>query len=567
MNASRGFAVMARIVITAGIVLSAGVAGRFGTQMRAAAARADEHGQLLALFSEWRTFQKPPLVNGVPQYTLAAMNDQYTKLPEFQRRLAALDPHGWIVPEPIDWHLLRAEMNGLDFDQRVRKPWANDPAFYVTFYPSRSDQPLREGPVPEGAIELWTYTFPLSAERANALDGAIRIIPPLLEQARTNLTGSGKDLWTYGARRLREQSADLAALATRVADTPGPLKQDVERARAATDDFARWVEAQAPSKTGTSGVGIDNYDWYLKHVQLVPYTWRDEVVLMQRELDRANAMLAMLEERDARLPVLQPITDGAEYERRFTAAVDGYLTFLDTHGLLPMRPYFKPALMARMGRLDPGPREFFNEVNYRDPEIMLTHDYHWLDLARLDREPNPNPIRQGPLLYNIFNTRTEGHATGWEELMMNAGMLDDRPRSQEMVYILVAERAARALGDLRMHANQITLEQSAQAAAAATPRNWLRLDARTVREEQELYLEQPAYGTSYISGKIQFEALLSEQKRQLGDRFNMREVMDRFHAAGLIPTSLIRWELSGQLPPDVKAMLDDHEERALSRPK
>lgn len=550
MKKSLGVAALGSLVVLAGVL------GGRDMRARGNEVRGDGHDQLLALFGEWRTFQQPPIVNGVPDYGRAAMAHQYERLPDFQRRLAALDHAGWTVPEQIDWYLVRAEMNGLDFDQRVRKPWANDPAFYVTYYPERTDQPAREGPVPYGAIELWTYSFPLSPDQANKLDEAIRIIPAFLAQARTNLTGNGKDLWIYGARRLKQQSAALATLATRTADAPGALSADVRRATAATDDFAAWVEAQAATKTGQSGIGIENYDWYLKHVQLVPYTWRDEVVLMQRELDRAHAMLAMLEQRDAKLAVLQPITDAAEYERRYTAAVDAYVSFLETHGLLPMRPYLKPALMARMGRFSPGPREFFNEVNYRDPEIMLTHDYHWFDLARLDHEPNPNPIRQGPLLYNIFDTRTEGHATGWEELMMNAGMLDDRPRSQEMVYILIAERAARALGDLRMHANQVTLEQSARAASAATPRGWLRLDANTVREEQELYLEQPAYGTSYLTGKLQFEALLSERKDQLGAQFDMRAFMDQFHAAGLIPTSLIRWELTGRLAPDLKMMLD-----------
>ena len=32
-------------------------------------------------------------------------------------------------------------------------------------------------------------------------------------------------------------------------------------------------------------------------------------------------------------------------------------------------------------------------------------------------------------------------------------MFDARPRSRELIYILLAQRAARALGDLRMHAN------------------------------------------------------------------------------------------------------------------
>ena len=101
----------------------------------------------------------------------------------------------------------------------------------------------------------------------------------------------------------------------------------------------------------------------------------------------------------------------------------------------------------------PGPREFFSEVDYRDPEVMRTHGYHWFDKAQMAHRPNPSAIRRGALLYNIFNTRTEGHATGWEELMMQAGMFDARPRTRELVYILVAERAARALGELFMQAN------------------------------------------------------------------------------------------------------------------
>jgi uncharacterized protein (DUF885 family) len=139
--------------------------------------------------------------------------------------------------------------------------------------------------------------------------------------------------------------------------------------------------------------------------------------------------------------------------------------------------------------------------------------------------------------------------------MMGMGMLDSRPRSRELIYILLAERAARALGDLKMHSNEFTLEQASQFASASTPRGWLRLDANTVRNEQHLYLQQPAYGTSYLTGKIQFEALLAARKQQLGDRFSMKRFMDDYNAAGLIPASLLRWELTGQEPPEVARML------------
>jgi uncharacterized protein (DUF885 family) len=215
-----------------------------------------------------------------------------------------------------------------------------------------------------------------------------------------------------------------------------------------------------------------------------------------------------------------------------------------------------PALRARIGSYRPGPREFFSEVDYRDPELMRTHGYHWFDKGRMTHLPHGSPIRRGALLYNIFITRTEGHATGWEELMMQAGMFDERPWTRELLYILLAQRAARALGDLRMHSNEYSLEQAAAFTSANTPRGWLRLDGELVRAEQHLYLQQPAYGTSYVIGKIEVEKILSERKQQLGEAFTMKRFMEEFEAAGLVPAALIRWELTGKMPEDVKRMLE-----------
>src|SRR5262245_4276888 len=217
------------------------VAVGYGTVAGRAAAPPASYGDLTTLFAEWRTFQKPKLTDGVPDYTAAAMAAQRRDLPAFQRRLAAIDTKGWTVPQQVDWHVVRAEMAGLEFDHRVLRPWANNPAFYVTVFPSRSDQPAREGPLSVGAVELWTYTFPLTPERAAAMAAGLRIVPKLLEQAKGNLVGTGGDLWTFGAKDIRQQSADLAALATRVAGAGGTLEEDVRKAKEATDAFAAWL--------------------------------------------------------------------------------------------------------------------------------------------------------------------------------------------------------------------------------------------------------------------------------------------------------------------------------------
>jgi hypothetical protein len=516
---------------------------------------ASRYEDLVALFGDWRTFQRPKKVNGVPDYSAAAMAAQYKELAGYQSRLTAIDPSGWPVPQQVDYHAVRAEMNGLEFDHRVRRPWATNPAFYVTIFPNESDQPAREGPFADGGVELWSYTFPLSAKDADAISPDLRAVPGLLTQARTNLTGNGKDLWVYGARDMRQQSGDLKALAGRLTLENGALAQDVERARAATDEFAAWLESESRSKTGPSGVGVENYDWYLRHVMLLPYTWRDLVVLMERELARAHSALAIEEIRNASLAPQVPISSADEYARRFDAAVSEYMAFLRDRGVMTVHADMDAALRARIGRFNSGPLEFFTQVDYRDPEVMRTHGYHWFDKAEMAHRPHASVIRRGPLLYNIFITRTEGHATGWEEMMMHAGMFDARPRTRELIYILIAQRAARALGDLRMHGENKSLEEAAAFTSAHTPRGWLSLEANLVRFEQHLYLQQPGYGISYLTGKIEIEKLLADRRRQLGDRFTMKQFMDEFNAAGLVPTSLLRWELTGEKPAEIAPLL------------
>jgi uncharacterized protein (DUF885 family) len=472
------------------------------------------------------------------------MSAQHRELATWQQRLAALAPSAWPIPQQVDFHIVRAEMNGLDFDHRVLRPWARNPAFYVSVFAEESDQPAREGPFAYGAVELWSYRFPLDDQAAKDLAARLEPIPALLEQARGNLTGDAKDLWIYGIRSLKEQQGALAQLGGRVAGQPA-LAAAVRRAQEATGSFVAWLERQAPSKNGPSGVGIANYDWYLANVQLLPYTWADEVALTQRELARARATLAVEEQRNRRLPAQQPVASAAEHQQKFGAAVTEYMAFLKEHEILTIRDDMDPALRERTGTFAPGPLEFFTEVDYRDPLLLRTHGYHWFDLARMKHDPQQSPIRRGPLLYNIFDSRTEGFATAMEELMMDAGLCDARPRSRELIYVLLAQRGARALGELRMHANELPLEEAAKFASASTPRGWLRLTSSTVWFEQHLYLQQPGYGTSYVIGKLEIDRLLAARAQQLGAEFTLRRFMDEKDAAGLIPVSLLRWELTG----------------------
>ncbi|MDE2803828.1 MAG: hypothetical protein OXN18_01650, partial [Gemmatimonadota bacterium] len=81
-----------------------------------------------------------------------------------------------------------------------------------------------------------------------------------------------------------------------------------------------------------------------------------------------------------------------------------------------------------------------------------------------------------------------------------------------------------------------------------TPRGWLP-DGALVRGEQHLYLRQPGYGTSYLSGKAQIEELVAEYALQQGSDFTVKGFFDEFYGAGVIPTVLVHWQMTGQMHP------------------
>jgi hypothetical protein len=133
-------------------------------------------------------------------------------------------------------------------------------------------------------------------------------------------------------------------------------------------------------------------------------------------------------------------------------------------------------------------------------------------------------------------------------MLMSAGLFEKRPRAKELIYILVANRAARGLAGLKVQSGGLTVEQALRFAHENTPYGWLKLDGGTNWGEQELYLRQPFYGSSYLTGKALIEQLLAERHTQLGSAHSMKRFYKEFFDAGMIPVSMIRWKLTGRRP-------------------
>ncbi len=505
------------------------------------------YDSLVSLFYDWREFESPPLLNGAPNYTKKSFQKRQVKFKELKARLKKIDISGWDKSQSIDFKIVWAEMNGYDFNRRVLRPWERDPAFYQTIWTYESDVPAHEGPTNHAVLELWTYSFPLTEKEQERLTKELGVIPPLLKQAQKNLTGNAKDLWVAGITNLEKQERVLEDLQKNIVNKSAGLSEALKKAKEETSLFVFWLKTESKNKTGPSGVGKKHYTWYQQNVHLLPFTWEEEVALLEKELSRAWSSLVLEEQKNSSLPPLVAATSPEEFNRMAEEGVKRLMSFLEKKEVMTIKKNMEPALRRHMGSfVKKEDRNFFLIGMHYDPVPLYSHFYHWFDLAEIRDNPHKSPIRRGPLLYNIFDSKSEGIATGVEEIFMHAGLYEDSPRSKEIVWIMLAQRAARGLGSLYAHANMMTMEEAGQVHVRWTPRGWMETEPHLLRFEQHLYLRQPGYGTCYITGKVLIEKILAEyveQKEAAGEKFILKDFFEEFNSAGNIPVELVRWEM------------------------
>ena len=512
-----------------------------------------EYKDLVNLFNEWRDFESPPLLNGAPDYTKERFEKDHNNFISLRKRLKSFNISNWSVNDQIDWHIVRAEMNGYDFNYRVLRPWERDPAYYQTLWMYQSDVPAHEGPTNHGVLEFWMYDIPLGSESEQKIIKELKSITPFLNQAKINLTGNAKELWEAGIENLRQQRDNLIVVRSKLnLSSEHEINKEIKNAINSTEEFVKWLEDESSKKTGPSGIGKENYTWYQQNVHLLPMTWEDEVSLLQRELDRSWSSLKLEEHNNRNLPELSPANTPEDFEKLTEEGVRRFIDFIKNKDIMPFKENMEPALREHMGKYVPeNERNFFNIGLHLDPLPLYSHFVHWFDLAEMRDNPHESPIRRGALLYNIFDTKNEGIATGVEEMFMHAGLYNDSPRSREIVWIMIAQRAARGLGSLYAHANEMTMEEAGGVHVKWTPRRWMNREPHLLKFEQHLYLRQPGYGTSYITGKYMAEKILAEYAEKLekeNKEFTLKGFFKKFNESGNIPIDLVKFEILDKVP-------------------
>ncbi|TKD49969.1 DUF885 family protein [Sphingomonas baiyangensis] len=507
-----------------------------------------ERPELVALFKEFRTLAKPVRRGEVPDYTDAAMATQARALPAMMARLKAMDEAKWPVADRVDYMLLLAEMRGLEFRHRVVRPWKRDPAFYSTTN-------LGFGPKIDGAFSI--PELPLAPDKLPAFTAKLAAVPAILAQARGNLTEARGDLARLGITQKGIEARVYQQLADKAAKVQPELAAPARAAAAATRDFAAWLERIAPTLPAHGGIGRAEYDWYLRYVLLFPYTWEEMRVIGEREHDRAMVSLKLEEHRNRGKPMTAPAESMAEFERRRGIADAQLLDWFARYDVMTVPDWLKPPVgegpyvlpgdrdPAKPGPFDkPVDRHFFRMAEDREPLTLRAHNLPGHLFDQLMRQRDTRAIRGAQRLFFIDGTRAEGWSFYLEEMIQQIGILDDKPAAREINYILHAKRAARVLPELMLHANAWTYDEALASLTSRTP-YWMGPQDAIARFDMELYLRQPGYGIGYHIGKVQFEALMADIAAREGREFQLKRFHDRFHAAGVIPISLIRWEMTG----------------------
>jgi uncharacterized protein (DUF885 family) len=516
--------------------------------LHSAGVAAATHAELVGLFKEFRALVPPPVVKGAPDYSPAAMQEQHRKLQALRARLDALDDSSWPVAERVDYMIVLAEMRGLDFNHRVLKPWERDPAFYST-------TDLGFGPKLHGAISV--PKLPLKKEDVAPLAAKLRAVPAILDQARRNLTDARGDLARLAIVQKRIERNVYDRLSQDAAKHHPSLVKPARDARDAADRFIAWLEETESKLPPHGGIGKQEYDWYLRNVLLFPYTWDEMRTVSDREYQRTVAFLKLEEHQNRGIAMPEPVTTRAEFDSARSEADTEMIAYLREQKILTTPdylvppgdgPYILPAERdpSKPGLFDPPiKRHFFFEAEFRDPRPLRAHNVpgHFLDGQMRSRDTRP--IRGGRRMFFVDGNRAEGWALYLEEMLLQIGYLDERPKAREITYILQAKRAARVLPELMMQANEWTYDQALQSLTSATP-YWMKPDDAIARFDIELYLRQPGYGIGYYMGKVELEKLFSERAMQLGDKFDLQRFHDEFLQAGVIPISLIRWEMTGR---------------------
>jgi len=475
-------------------------------------------------------------------------------------KVRAMKSDDWPKNERIDWVLLRAQLENVDFENRVLKFERTNPQVYV-------------GECTNAIFSLLKKEYGIPRKRALAATARLRQMPALLKQGLSNLQNPVKlyaQLAIQSARSIDPLLKD-SLMALDVDLAPNEHEELVKARDAAVialHAYADELEKRVPRMVDFAPMGEANYNYYLKHILLLPLDAVQVEMIGRAELARYRALEALLPDpkladpdptRSASIP-----PDQASFLKAYENREQEMIGFLKEHNLVTLPDYlgafqirqlpeaFKPTspggFMNPPGVYDKDPTGFFFIPTYNpqsknfyiraaieDPRPILGHEGipgHFLQLSIANHLSDEIRRQHEDTVF------VEGWALYGEEMLTRTGLYPNNSAAQGQILRLSRYRSARIGVDVNLHTGRWSFEQAVKYFMEAGG-----LDREAAEGEAAGAASSPTQKISYIIGKWQIMNLLGRYKDRQGDNFRLGQFHDDLIKNGSLPVSVIEWIL------------------------
>jgi hypothetical protein len=535
--------------------------------------KADSLDQLGSDFWSWRAKYRPFTFDDIPRmerpggtrdWSARAVAKQRDDVDEFERRWKAMRTDSWPVARRVDYRLMGSAIARVRWELDVNPRWQSDPLFYVEQTVGALQEELLAPP-------------PFDARRSTEIVTRAENIPAILEQAKANLKAVAPFAQlAIGAlsdidERLPRMEQGVAPLLASD-EQRGHFRTAIAGASRALVGYREWLKEKLPTMRKDFALGAAAYRFFLHHVALLPYTPEQLLTMARQDFERVLALETYEHQRNLGAPQLTMAATADEEIARMTrddAAIRKYLTEHEILSVPTDLPHWTmrsaPDYLAAIdgfGELDdftgpsrlhadgirwlmPRPKElpYFDQAYALDTRTTGVHEGvpgHFFQLSLAWR--NADPIRR----QYYDSCANEGIGFYAEEMMLDAGLYDDSPRSREIIDNFMRLRTLRVEVDVKLALGQFNIAQAADYLARSVP-----MDRKTAEGEAASFATAPGLAIAYEIGKLQIERMLADRRLQQGEKFSLREFHDYVWTNGNVPLALQRWELLG-LDDDIK---------------
>jgi uncharacterized protein (DUF885 family) len=556
-------------------------------------------GSLEALandFWQWRARYQPFSKDDIPRierptedragprdWSASSIAKQKAALEDFEKQWRQIDTTGWSVARRVDYRLMGSALARVRWELDVNPRWQRDPSFYL-------DQTLT------ALLEALVQSPPFDAVRSREIVDRMQDIPRIIEDGKANLHAVRPfaalaigDLHEIRPQleRVRREVVPMLQDGGRRDGAPGneslaaKFQTATEKAILALESYRTWLQAELDTMPDNAAVGRANYEFFLRNVALLPYSPEQLLPISRQEWDRSVAFELYEKQRNHGMPELRPaasLQDEIDRAKHDELAVRKFLedkgiftvpADIRHYTLRPMPGYLDA--LADFGEVDDftGPSRLNDDgVRWaRPPSAQL--GYFWLATAK---DPRPDLVHEGvpghyfqmclswrhadPIRRHYYDSgANEGIGFYAEEMMLQAGLFDDSPRTREIIYNFMRLRALRVEVDVKLALGSFTVAQAANYLAQRVP-----MDKKTAEGEAALFATDPGQAISYQIGKSQILHFLADAKLAQGDKFSLRAFHDFLWSNGNVPIALQRWEYLGK-DDDLQAIDGPSDER------